>query len=96
MASHSTGDGGIPPREDLQKFVGELFPNEVQVSATGPVPIERPFELTDVSGVGSVEADAVEVDDRPSFSGGEVDERTPHGADVVDAVADHRHRHTLS
>ena len=23
--------GGIPPREDLKKFVGELFPNEVQV-----------------------------------------------------------------
>ncbi len=72
-----SASGGIPPREDLQKFVGELFPNEVQVSATGPVPIERPFELTDVSGVGSVEADAVDVDDRPSFSGGEVNERTP-------------------
>lgn len=69
--------GGIPPREDLQKFVGELFPNEVQVSASGPVPIERAFELTDISGVGSIEADAVEPDERPSFSGGRVDDRTP-------------------
>ncbi len=69
--------GGIPPREDLQKFVAELFPNEVQISTSGPVPIERPFELTDISGVGSVEADAVEPDERASFSGGKVDDRTP-------------------
>ncbi len=72
-----SASGGIPPREDLQKFVGELFPNEVQVSAMGPVPIERSFELTDISGVGSIEADAVEVDERASFSGGRVDDRTP-------------------
>lgn len=69
--------GGIPPKEDLQKFVAELFPNEVQVSTSGPVPIERPFELTDISGVGMVEADGVEADERPSFSGGQVDARTP-------------------
>lgn len=69
--------GGIPPREDLQKFVGELFPNEVQVSTSGPVPIERAFELTDISGVGVVEADDVEADERASFSGGKVDDRTP-------------------
>lgn len=69
--------GGIPPREDLQKFVSELFPNEVQVSTTGPVPIERAFELTDISGVGVTEADDVEADERQSFSGGKVDDRTP-------------------
>lgn len=69
--------GGIPPREDLQKFVGELFPNEVQLSAGGPVPIERAFELTDISGVGVIEADDVEADERQSFSGGKVDDRTP-------------------
>lgn len=69
--------GGIPPREDLQKFVSELFPNEVQVSATGPVSIERPFELTDISGIGAIEADDVEADERASFSGGKVDDRTP-------------------
>lgn len=70
--------GGVPPREDLKKFIGELFPNEVQLSATGPVPFERQFELTDIAGVGAVEADeAVPVVDRPSFSGGVVDDRTP-------------------
>ncbi|MGV3619696.1 MAG: serine/threonine protein kinase [Archangium sp.] len=69
--------GGIPPREDLQKFVGELFPNEVQVSISTQVPIERAFELTDISGVGVIEADDVEADERQSFSGGKVDDRTP-------------------
>jgi serine/threonine-protein kinase len=69
--------GGIPPREDLQKFVGELFPNEVQLGALGPVPFERKFELTDVAGVGSFEADAAAPEERPSFSGGYVDDRTP-------------------
>ncbi|MBL8913840.1 MAG: protein kinase [Archangium sp.] len=69
--------GGIPPREDLQKFVGELFPNEVQMSALGPVPFDKPFDLTDISGVGSIEAEDVAVEERKSYSGGIVDERTP-------------------
>jgi serine/threonine-protein kinase len=69
--------GGMPGKADLAKFVSELFPNEVQVAATGPVPIERPFELTDIAGVGAIEAEAVEADDRKSFSGGYVDDRTP-------------------
>jgi serine/threonine-protein kinase len=69
--------GGIPPREDLEKFVGELFPNEVQLAALGPVPFERAFELTDIDGVGTFEADAPDADERPSFSGGYVDDRTP-------------------
>ena len=72
-----SASGGMPGREDLKKFVGELFPNEVQVSTSGPVPIERSFELTDIAGIGGVEADAVEVEERPSFSGGRVDDRTP-------------------
>ncbi len=69
--------GGMPGREDLKKFVGELFPNEVQVSSSGPVPIDRPFELTDLAGIGAVEAEPVEADERRSFSGGAVDDRTP-------------------
>ncbi len=69
--------GGIPPREDLKKFVGELFPNEVQLGALGPVPFERPFALTDIAGVGAFEADPAPPDERPPFSGGYVDDRTP-------------------
>ena len=72
-----SASGGMPGKEDLKKFVSELFPNEVQVSATGPVPIDRSFELTDIAGIGAMEADAVEVEERPSFSGGVVDDRTP-------------------
>ncbi|MFZ5439713.1 MAG: serine/threonine protein kinase [Myxococcota bacterium] len=74
-----SASGGIPPKDDLRKFVAELFPNEVQVLASGPVPIERAFELTDLAGVGAMEADEVEPTnaERPSFSGGRVDERTP-------------------
>lgn len=72
-----SASGGMPGKEDLQKFVSELFPNEVQLAAAGPVPIERAFELTDVAGIGDVQADPIEVDERPSFSGGWVDDRTP-------------------
>lgn len=69
--------GGMPDKADLAKFVSELFPNEVQMAALGPVPIDRPFELTDIAGVGAVEAEPIEADDRKSFSGGYVDDRTP-------------------
>lgn len=72
-----SASGGMPGREDLKKFVGELFPNEVQLSAAGPVPIERAFELTDIAGIGALEADPIEADERAPFSGGRVDDRTP-------------------
>ncbi len=72
-----SASGGMPGRDDLKKFVGELFPNEVQMSAAGPVPIERAFELTDIAGVGGLEADQIEADERAPFSGGRVDDRTP-------------------
>ena len=72
-----SSSGGVPGREDLKKFVSELFPNEVQLAAAGPVPFERAFELTDIAGVGGIEADPVDVNERPSFSGGRVDDRTP-------------------
>ncbi len=71
-----SASGGMPGREDLKKFVSELFPNEVQVSTSGPVPIDRNFELTDLAGIGAVEADPIEADERPAFSGGRVDDRT--------------------
>lgn len=66
--------GGIPPRDDVRKFVGELFPNEVQVSTNGPVPFAAPFELREVSGAAAIE---VEADERAPFSGGAIDDRTP-------------------
>ncbi len=66
--------GGIPPRGDVAKFVGELFPNEVQLAAGGAVPFTTPFTLRELS---SVHASEVEVTARRSFSGGAVDERTP-------------------
>lgn len=66
--------GGIPPRDDVRKFVGELFPNEVQVSTTGPVPFTTPFALSEIAGAAAIE---VQADERASFSGGAIDDRTP-------------------
>ena len=65
--------GGVPPRDDLAKFVAELFPNEVQLSE-GPVPFDAPFVLAEVSTRTATDVEAVE---RPSFSRGKIDERTP-------------------
>lgn len=72
-----SANGGIPGRDELKKFVAELFPNEVNVSQLGPVPFEGSFALEDIDGVGTLEESAAEVPLRPSFSGGEVDDRTP-------------------
>lgn len=69
--------GGIPPREDVKKFVAELFPNEVQVATLGPVPFADAFSLDDVAGVGALDEAPAELEERASFSGGVVDERTP-------------------
>lgn len=68
--------GGVPPRSDLAKFVSELFPNEVKVSE-GPVPFSSAFELSDISGASVTADEGAEPDERPSFSGGVVDARTP-------------------
>lgn len=45
-----SASGGMPNREDVVKFVGELFPNEVRVETLGPVPFDAPFDLEPVSG----------------------------------------------
>lgn len=66
--------GGIPPRDDVRKFVGELFPNEVQVTTAGPVPFTAPFSLSEIAGAAAIE---VQADERAPFSGGAIDSRTP-------------------
>jgi serine/threonine-protein kinase len=68
--------GGIPGREDVARFVVELFPNEVQLGAMGPVPFER-FELEPIDGIEllpDVEVSGGAPALRPSFSRGEVNE----------------------
>jgi serine/threonine-protein kinase len=72
-----SSQGGIPPREELGKFVGELFPNEVAATHLGPVPFEAPFSLEPLEDVAPIEAAPIEVRERAPFSGGEVDARTP-------------------
>jgi hypothetical protein len=69
--------GGVAGREDLKKFVSELFPNEVQLNQLGPVPFEEYFSLDDIAGVPTLERAPDEAEERRSFSGGAVDERTP-------------------
>ena len=54
--------GGMPSREDVSKFVEELFPNEVRVETLGPVPFDAPFKLEPVSGASLPALDEV----RPS------------------------------
>ncbi len=71
--------GGVPGRADVRKFVEELFPRDVVVSALGAVPSTRPFELEPIEGVSALVAslELPEADDRrPPFSGGAVDART--------------------
>ncbi len=71
-------EGGVPARGDLEKFVTELFPNEVAVQGLEPAPFTEPFALTELAGVQlRVEGlDDVQVALRNPFSGGEVTERT--------------------
>jgi serine/threonine protein kinase len=51
--------GGMPSREDVARFVGELFPNEVRVETLGPVPFEGPFALEPVTGASLPSLDEV-------------------------------------
>lgn len=72
-----SAQGGIPGRDDVKKFVEELFPRDVVVNQLGPVAFEGQFELEPIAGVaGFAAAELPEVDARPSFSGGAVDDRT--------------------
>ncbi|MBL8919305.1 MAG: serine/threonine protein kinase [Myxococcaceae bacterium] len=70
--------GGVPGREDVKKFVEELFPRDVVVNALGAVPFDGEFELDDIAGVSDlVASDQPEAPDtRAPFSGGAVDDRT--------------------
>ncbi|MEW5737485.1 MAG: protein kinase [Myxococcota bacterium] len=72
-----SSQGGVAGKEELAKFVTELFPNEVQVNQLGPVAFEGDFTLDDIAGVGTLEEGPREAVDRASFSGGLVDDRTP-------------------
>ena len=42
--------GGMPSREDLARFVADLFPNGVQIDGLGPVARPDPFNLESVEG----------------------------------------------
>ncbi len=67
-----SSSGGLPGQEELRRFVRELVPNEVNLSALGPVPFSEPFRLTAVSGaeIAHLRAEPLEasVVTRPSFS----------------------------
>ncbi len=72
-----SAQGGIPGRDDVKKFVEELFPRDVVLNQLGPVPFDGQFELEPIAGVsGLVAAELPEVGVRPSFSGGVIDDRT--------------------
>lgn len=74
-----SAQGGVPGRDDVRKFVDELFPRDVVTNSLGPVPFQQPFELDDIAGVSDLVADAelAEAPDaRAPFSGGAIDDRT--------------------
>ncbi|MCP3142165.1 serine/threonine-protein kinase [Pyxidicoccus xibeiensis] len=45
-----SASGGMPGIDDVRRFVGELFPNEVSVAALGPPVFKEPFTLEPISG----------------------------------------------
>ncbi|MBI3182923.1 MAG: protein kinase [Myxococcales bacterium] len=68
-----SSSGGMPARDDLRRFVAELFPSEVSIEPTGPVPFAEPFRLDEVDGADlqPVSEKSMVLPARPSFSGGE-------------------------
>jgi serine/threonine protein kinase len=85
-----SSQGGVGRREDLARFVAELFPNEVQLNLLGPVPFEEPFELADIAGLPSLDVAPDEAVERRSFSGGAVDDRSPTSDDLPAIQPDDR------
>lgn len=77
-------NGGLPQREDLKRFINELFPKEVNADAMGPVPFAERFALAEVSGAELQENDerSMVVMARKAFSGGEAD----HTAETSEAL----------
>lgn len=65
--------GGMPSKDDVRKFVSELFPNEMKGDSMGPVPFAEEFELQEIRGAGDlpeVDSDPSKtVEPRPAFSG---------------------------
>ncbi len=83
-------NGGLPPKDDLKRFVGELFPKEVNLEHLGPVPFGERFSLTEVNGaeLPAIDERSMVVQRRNSFSGGAVDHdaATSESLPVLDQV----------
>ncbi|MBJ6765594.1 serine/threonine protein kinase [Myxococcaceae bacterium JPH2] len=75
-----SASGGMPGPEDVRRFVGELFPNEVSVATLGPVPFADDFTLLPVSGaeVESLHAEELEAS---------VVQRAPYSRSLTDMEA---------
>lgn len=72
-------NGGLPSRDEHRRFVGTLFPAEVNIDHLGPAAFAGSFTLEEVTGA---ELDPAEVPPlallkRSPFSGGEVDSAAP-------------------
>lgn len=80
MRNYLSATGGMPSREDVQKFVQDLFPNEVRLELSRDVPFSEEFELAEVTGAafdGPEPERSEVVPPRAAFSSGE------HGMDEV-------------
>ncbi|MBL8955379.1 MAG: serine/threonine protein kinase [Myxococcaceae bacterium] len=66
-----TANGGLPPREELKRFVDQLFPREMQMEPGGVMPFTDPFSLEGIEGadVDEIEDRSVVLTPRASFSG---------------------------
>lgn len=75
MRDFLINNGGLPPKEELKRFVGELFPKEVNVEHMQPPPFTEKFTLSEVRGVELPEPDerSMVISQRQAFSGGKVD-----------------------
>lgn len=84
-----SNNGGLPSKDDLKRFINELFPKEVNADAMGPVPFAERFGLTEVSGVELEENDerSMVILARKAFSGGEAD-HTAETNESLPAFAD--------
>lgn len=64
-------NGGLPSKEELKRFVEQLFPPQVGApESSGPLPFDRGFSLDEVTGAGLEEADerSLVVAERRGFS----------------------------
>jgi len=70
LREYVTANGGLPPREELKRFVDQLFPNDVQIVPSGAVPFAEAFTLEGIDGadVEDVEERSMVLTPRASFS----------------------------